>query len=320
MTLLDSRASRMSPTMALLTLHADYIGGKYSNYRKWYFAAEFNKDSPLQFDSQNSNAKDSHNIEVEEMMMADSLEEWWRNKMSKLTQHERVLQVALYLLVWGEALNIRYLPEVICFLYKLAYDYYHGPICQNLAQPVPEGEYLRNVVTPLYLYIRDQNYEVVNGQFLKRERDHAQVIGYDDINETFWTKEGVNRLVLEDKKTKLMSIHPHERWTKLGNVNYKRSFIKTYYERRTWAHTLTNFSRIWIFHFATFYIFWVYNSPVIFYTQPEITNNPNVNNSSLINPRTYGAIGFGGAIASWIALSATFFEFFFVERNWKNYS
>jgi 1,3-beta-glucan synthase len=39
MHLLDSRASRMSPTQALLTLHADYIGGLHANYRKWYFAA-----------------------------------------------------------------------------------------------------------------------------------------------------------------------------------------------------------------------------------------------------------------------------------------
>ncbi|KAJ7789527.1 hypothetical protein B0H14DRAFT_3502884 [Mycena olivaceomarginata] len=31
---LDSRASRMSPNQALLTLHADYIGGQHANYHK----------------------------------------------------------------------------------------------------------------------------------------------------------------------------------------------------------------------------------------------------------------------------------------------
>ena len=44
MTLLDSRASRMSPNQALLTVHADYIGGTHANYRKWYFAAQLNLD------------------------------------------------------------------------------------------------------------------------------------------------------------------------------------------------------------------------------------------------------------------------------------
>ena len=39
MTLLDSRASRMTPNQALLSLHADYIGGDNANYRRWYFAA-----------------------------------------------------------------------------------------------------------------------------------------------------------------------------------------------------------------------------------------------------------------------------------------
>src|SRR6266849_10418506 len=40
MQLLDSRASRMSPNQALLTLHADYVGGQHANYRKWYSAAQ----------------------------------------------------------------------------------------------------------------------------------------------------------------------------------------------------------------------------------------------------------------------------------------
>ena len=37
--LLDSRASRMSPNQALLTLHADHNRGQHANYYKWYFAA-----------------------------------------------------------------------------------------------------------------------------------------------------------------------------------------------------------------------------------------------------------------------------------------
>ena len=44
---LDSRASRMSPNQALLTLHADYIGGQHANYRKWYFAAQLDLDDAV---------------------------------------------------------------------------------------------------------------------------------------------------------------------------------------------------------------------------------------------------------------------------------
>ena len=49
MTLLDSRASRMSPNQALLSLHADYIGGDNANYRKWYFAAHLDLDDAVGF-------------------------------------------------------------------------------------------------------------------------------------------------------------------------------------------------------------------------------------------------------------------------------
>ncbi|CAB4427550.1 unnamed protein product [Rhizophagus irregularis] len=41
MCMLDSRASRMNPYQALLTLHVDYIGGINANYRKWCFALGF---------------------------------------------------------------------------------------------------------------------------------------------------------------------------------------------------------------------------------------------------------------------------------------
>lgn len=47
MILLDSRASRMSPSQALVTLHADYIGGEHANYRKWYFAAQLDLDDAI---------------------------------------------------------------------------------------------------------------------------------------------------------------------------------------------------------------------------------------------------------------------------------
>ncbi|KAI9292872.1 1-3-beta-glucan synthase [Neoconidiobolus thromboides FSU 785] len=321
MTMLDSRASRMSPTLALLTLHADYIGGVNSNYRKWFFAAEFNKDSSLHQDLKLGSGIGD---QMEEQYMAESLEEWWRNKMSKLTQHERVRNIALYLLIWGEALNIRYLPEVICFIFKLANDHYLSIDDTAKNNSVEEGDFLNNVITPLYNYIRDQNYEVVNGQFLKRERDHAQVIGYDDINETFWTRESCERLVLEDKKTKLMSLVPGERYQRLKDVNWKKSIKKTYFERRTWLHIITNFSRLWIFHISVFYYFWIINSPFILipYDQYVSDREDGIDleaNEANFPPQLWSLVGLGGAISAFIALWGSFCELFFIEKDWAKY-
>lgn len=49
MVLLDSRSSRMTPAQALLSLHADYIGGDAANYKKWYFACQMDIDDRVGF-------------------------------------------------------------------------------------------------------------------------------------------------------------------------------------------------------------------------------------------------------------------------------
>lgn len=47
MSQLDSKSSRGSAGNALVSLHADYIGGEHANYRKWYFCAMLETDSDL---------------------------------------------------------------------------------------------------------------------------------------------------------------------------------------------------------------------------------------------------------------------------------
>jgi len=73
------------------------------------------------------------------------------------------------------------------------------PECQNHVEPVREGLYLRAVTKPLYRFIRDQGYKVVDGKFVRGERDHQGIIGYDDVNQLFWCPEGIARIVLNDK-------------------------------------------------------------------------------------------------------------------------
>ena len=204
MQLLDSRASRMSPDMALLTLHADYIGGRHANYRKWYFAAQLDLDDAIG-STQNpglqrlrSQKRKSKGHKAAERQLQSALDRW-RQAMNNMSQYDRLRQVALYLLCWGEAGNVRFTPECLCFIFKCADDYYRSPECQNRIDPVPEGLYLHAVVKPLYRFIRDQGYEVVDGKFVRKEKDHDQIIGYDDVNQLFWYPEGITRIVLTDK-------------------------------------------------------------------------------------------------------------------------
>jgi len=205
MQLLDSRASRMSPNQALLTLHADYIGGQNSNYRKWYFAAQLDLDDAVgqtqnpglrRFGSTKANKKDLK--KAPSVKSLNTATERWRQAMNNMSQYDRMRQIALYLLCWGEAAQVRFVSECLCFIFKCADDYYRSPECQNRVQPVKEGLYLQTVIKPLYRFIRDQGYEVVDGRFVRREKDHAEIIGYDDVNQLFWYPEGIARIVLND--------------------------------------------------------------------------------------------------------------------------
>lgn len=326
MTLLDSRASRMTPNQALLSLHADYIGGDNANYRKWYFAAHLDLDDAVGFANmkgkglrrtrKNKKKKaDAQNEEqaLEDMEGDDSLEaaEYrWKTRMNRMSQHDRVRQLALYLLCWGEANQVRFMSECLCFIFKCADDYLNSPACQNMVEPVEEFTFLNNVITPIYQYVREQGYEILNGVYVRRERDHNQIIGYDDCNQLFWYPEGIDRIVLHDK-SKLVDVPPAERYLKLKDVNWKKCFFKTYKETRSWFHLLVNFNRIWIIHVTMWWFYTAYNAPTLItpvYEQ-EKNNQPTA-------AAQWSFAGFGGAIAALIQVVATLAEWAYVPRRW----
>jgi 1,3-beta-glucan synthase len=196
MQLLDSRASRMTPNQALLTVHADYIGGQHANYRKWYFAAQLDLDDAVgKINNPGLQRSKSMKGAPQSAKLTAAIDRW-RSAMNNMSPYDRLRQVALFLLCWGEAAQVRFVPECLCFIFKCADDYYRSPECQNRVEPVPEGLFLHTVVKPLYNYIRDQGYEVTDGKFVRREKDHAQIIGYDDVNQLFWYPEGIARIML----------------------------------------------------------------------------------------------------------------------------
>jgi len=332
MTLLDSRASRMSPNQALLSLHADYIGGENANYRKWYFAAHLDMDDAVGFANMNLGkankatrkarkaAKKNKNAEpqdeattLENLEGDNSLEaaEYrWKTRMNRMSQHDRVRQIALYLLCWGEANQVRFMPEVLCFIFKCADDYLHSPACQNRVEPVDEFTYLNNCITPLYNYCRDQGYEIYEGKYVRKERDHQKIIGYDDMNQLFWYPEGIERITFEDK-TRLVDLPPAERFERLQDVIWTKAFFKTYKETRSWFHMITNFNRIWVIHVVVYWFYTSHNSPTLYTAnyQQQVNNQPHVGAS-------WSAVGLGGTLACIIQILATLAEWMYVPRRW----
>ncbi|KAJ8489645.1 hypothetical protein ONZ45_g13510 [Pleurotus djamor] len=313
MQLLDSRASRTSPNQALLTVHADYIGGQQANYRKWYFAAQLDLDDAVGR-SQNPGlnrlrSKRGKTGPAGNNPKAKSLQsamERWRLAMANMSQYDRLRQVALYLLCWGEAAQVRFMPESLCFLFKCADDYYRSPECQNRMDPLPEGYYLRAVIKPLYRFIRDQGYKVVDGKFVRTEKDHQDIIGYDDINQLFWYPEGIAKIVLNDK-TRLVDLSPPQRFLRLERVDWNRVFFKTYFEKRSFGHIIVNFNRIWVIHVSVFFFYTAWNSQAVYAIDGE--------NSLAMR---LSATALGGAVASLIMILATLLEFSYVQTTWNN--
>ncbi|CUM56167.1 unnamed protein product [Debaryomyces tyrocola] len=335
MTLLDSRSSRMSPAQALLSLHADYIGGDNANYKKWFFASQQDLDDTIGFSNMTlgkvgkkarkaskkskkaRKAVEEHGQDMDALVnelegdySLDAADVRWRAKMNALSPEERVRDIALYLLLWGEANQVRFTPETICYIYKTAYDYLLSPQCQQRQEPVPEGDYLNRVITPLYRFIRSQVYEIYEGRFVKREKDHNKVIGYDDVNQLFWYPEGISRIICEDG-SRLVDIPQEERYLKLGEIEWSNVFFKTYKEIRTWLHFVTNYNRIWVIHGTVYWMYTAYNSPTLYtknYAQP-------LNNQPTASSR-WASAAIGGVLASFIQIMATVCEWLFVPREW----
>ncbi|KAA8915873.1 hypothetical protein TRICI_001966 [Trichomonascus ciferrii] len=316
MMLLDSRASRMGAQMALVTLHADYIGGEHANYRRWFFASKLvHEEDHLPMDKYMEKPSNEKPPKRESIPMSplgmESLEFNWMAKMNKMPPEERVSQTVLYLLCWGEANQVRFMPECLAFIFKCAYDYY-------AAQRIPlidgggvyDGHFLDTVITPLYKFCRDQLYQKLDNCYVHKEHDHKDTIGYDDMNQLFWHREGIERLVTESG-TRLLGLRPEDRYPQLKNVVWDKVFYKTYRESRSWLHMAVNFNRIWIIHICVFWFYTSFNVPYLYTVDYQYTKN----NEPPPQIR-WSIIAAGGGIAPLINLIGTFAELTFVPRKW----
>lgn len=304
--MLDSRSSRIGPIRALRSIHADYIGGINANFRKWYFAAQLDIDDEFGFANVKMNGKPRDKLITIKSLQES--EENWANTMNVMEPIDCVVQVALYLLCWGEANNIRFMPECLCFIFKCCNDYFYNlnPDSKIESAKIP---FLDQAITPLYNFYRDQSFKKIEDSYVHVDKDHKDIIGYDDMNQLFWYRKGLERITLDDRR-KLIDLAPEDRYLQLHNVVWKKTFIKTFKETRSWAHVVCNFNRIWIIHISMFWYYTSFNAPN-FYTQ---SYNVLLNNKPTIQA-TLTVMAQAGAIACLICLIATICEWSFIPRR-----
>ncbi|MBA0570078.1 hypothetical protein Golob_003765 [Gossypium lobatum] len=127
-------------------------------------------------------------------------------------QQLQLIYIGLYLLIWGEASNIRFMPECICYIFhncfmesshsksgmlnitllvlKMASDVFETlsckvhPVSDANQTAVPDHEYfLRTVITPIYKVLLKEARKNKEGR-----ASHSTWSNYDDLNEFFWSE------------------------------------------------------------------------------------------------------------------------------------
>ncbi|XP_060187946.1 putative callose synthase 8 isoform X2 [Lycium barbarum] len=109
-------------------------------------------------------------------------------------QQYKLLYIGLYLLIWGEAANLRFMPECLCYIFHhMAYELHSmltGAISMTTGEkvmPAYQGDsesFLNNVVCPVYRVISEEAEKNENGT-----ADHSTWRNYDDLNEFFWSPD-----------------------------------------------------------------------------------------------------------------------------------
>ncbi|XP_022862303.1 callose synthase 11-like, partial [Olea europaea var. sylvestris] len=154
-------------------------------------------------------------------------------------QRNELLYVCLYLLIWGEAANLRFAPECLCYIYHhMAVELNYildDHTDENTGQPfVPStcGQFgfLNNVVTPFYVTIKGEVERSRNGT-----APHSAWRNYDDINEYFWSRRCFQRIKWPIDLNSDFFYTAEKRVGKTGFV-----------EQRTFWNVFRSFDRLWV--------------------------------------------------------------------------
>ncbi|GAB9474190.1 hypothetical protein Gpo141_00011329 [Globisporangium polare] len=184
--------------------------------------------------------KPGQHVETLHKKLASNYAEWCEFLLIKQAAYQGPVQgnlkntlhmeIMLYLLIWGEAGNLRHMPESLCYLYHQMLTMLNkDPLGQDR---VSEGWYLRQVVRPVWKECSNMQRKNSLGNHL----EHTQVRNYDDINEYFWKKYCLNIDV-----------------TKIGE-ELAKNHGKTYYEHRSIFTLIVNYYRIFQFNMMFFIV------------------------------------------------------------------
>ncbi|KAG5015805.1 hypothetical protein JHK85_021941 [Glycine max] len=184
----------------------------------------------------------------------------WLPTIQQEMQQRKLLYMGLYLLIWGEAANLRFMPECLCFIYHhMAFELYGmlagnvSPLTGEPVKPAYGGDneaFLMKVVKPIYDVIAK---EAERSNMGKAKHSHWR--NYDDLNEYFWSVDcfrlGWPMRVDSDffsvpfpQQQHQVNKHEENRGPASDRWSGKTNFV----EIRTFWHIFRSFDRMWSFY------------------------------------------------------------------------
>nr|XP_043615272.1 callose synthase 10 isoform X2 [Erigeron canadensis] len=166
------------------------------------------------------------------------------NSIQAINKDRKLFLVSLYFLIWGEAANVRFLPECICYIFhhmarELDATLDHGE-ASPAASCIDESgsvSFLTKVIQPIYNTLSKEAERNNNGKAA-----HSAWRNYDDFNEYFWSP------ACFELSWPMREESPFLRLPK----NTKRTGKSTFVEHRTFLHLYRSFHRMWIFLIVMF--------------------------------------------------------------------
>nr|QKN22530.1 callose synthase 10 [Urtica dioica subsp. dioica] len=162
------------------------------------------------------------------------------NSFEAINRDRKLFLVSLYLLIWGEAANVRFLPECICYIFhsmakELDAVLDHGEAYRAASCKTETGSvsYLEKVIKPIYATLEAEAARNNNGKAA-----HSAWRNYDDFNEYFWSPACFELSWPMKLESPFLRKPP-----KKG----KRTGKSTFVEHRTFLHLYRSFHRMWIF-------------------------------------------------------------------------
>jgi len=197
-------------------------------------------------------------------------------------------EIVTYLLIWGEAGNLRFMPEVVYFLTELALSADRSGLSpyENCNEDREEdchksGLFLSKIIRPIYNVIFDEWYEHVEVEKKKDNKWHDKkkiragfeaflppdAANYDDWDELFCDPERLARTLRLNNGKKLFDLPHAQRFAALPQVDWQASLdavqTKTHREIHSLWGVFASTHRVWLLHAVLFLcsVCWIAEEP-----------------------------------------------------------